>query len=45
MVYFGTVQGHESLVPGISIYCESKLSWVNIPETIRNFRRAPTTDA
>lgn len=41
MVYLGTLEGHESLVPGISIYCESKLPWVSIDESARSFAQAP----
>jgi len=41
MVYLGTVRGHEALVPGISIYCENKLPWVNLPDAIRSFPEAP----
>jgi hypothetical protein len=37
MLYLGTVHAHETLVPGISIYCESKLPWVSIPESSRSF--------
>jgi hypothetical protein len=45
MLYLGTVQGHERLTPGINIYCESKLSWVHLPESSKNFSRNPTKGA
>jgi hypothetical protein len=41
MVYLGTVQGHETLAPGIAIYCESKLPWVSLPESARHFDTGP----
>jgi hypothetical protein len=41
MVYLGTLLGHETLVPGISIYCESKLPWVSVSESTRSFPQAP----
>lgn len=41
MVYLGTVQGHETLVPRIGIYCESKLPWLSISESVRSFPDAP----
>lgn len=45
MVYLGTVQGHERLVPGLSIYCESMLPWVSNSESIRRFPQGPTRSA
>ena len=41
MVYLGTVQGHETLAPGIAIYCESKLPWVSLPESAKHFDTGP----
>lgn len=40
MLYLGTVEGHEALVPGISIYCENKLPWVSIASS-GSFPQAP----
>jgi hypothetical protein len=42
MIYLGTVVGHENLAPEISIFCESKLGWVNIHESSKSFPHAPT---
>jgi hypothetical protein len=45
MIYLGTVAGHENLAPELSIYCESKLPWVDIRESGKRFPRAPTRGA
>ena len=45
MIYLGTIEGHENLTPGISIYCESKLPWVSVHESSKSFPCAPTRDA
>jgi hypothetical protein len=45
MVYLGTLEGHENLVPGISIFCESKLPWVSIDASGKSFPSAPTRAA
>lgn len=44
MIYLGTVVGHENLAPELSIYCESKLPWVDIRESSKRFPCAPTRD-
>ncbi|KQQ86600.1 GFA family protein [Massilia sp. Leaf139] len=41
MLYLGTVQGHETLVPGVAIFCEDKLPWVSLPEAAKPFAAAP----
>jgi hypothetical protein len=45
MIYLGTVVGHENLAPELSIYCESKLPWVDIRESSKSFSCAPTRGA
>ena len=45
MIYLGTVVGHENLAPELSIYCESKLPWVDIRESSKSFPCAPTRGA
>jgi hypothetical protein len=42
MVYLGTIVHHENIAPELSIYCESKLPWVSIHESSKNFSGSPT---
>jgi len=41
MIYFGTLESHEKLSPGINIYCSSKMNWVDSLPSIHSFDEAP----
>jgi hypothetical protein len=41
MIYLGIASSHRQLMPGINIYCSSKLDWVDKVPSIRSFDEAP----
>jgi len=41
MIYFGTLEKHDQLSPGLNVYCSSKMNWVNALHSIRSFDEAP----
>lgn len=41
MIYLGIIFTHGKLIPGINIYCSSKLDWVDNIPSIRSFDEAP----
>ncbi|MCH8618333.1 GFA family protein [Undibacterium sp. TS12] len=45
MLYLGTVTGHEQLSPAMALYCESRLPWLQLPESCQQFQQAPERPA
>ena len=41
MLYLGSLEGHEALRPGVSLYCESELAWAADPSGIPRRPRGP----